>query len=86
MMEKEAPMDVRDMQGDPAIWEKLSWENMSSKEQELWTLLGWSREMWNRNQAPASANKVWHDLTSQEQAAAMELGFTQDLWDNFEDQ
>ena len=79
-------MDVRDMKGDPGIWEKLKWADMSSKEQELWTLLGWQPDKWDKNEAPASTNKAWKDLTSQEQNAATGLGFTQDIWDNFEDQ
>jgi hypothetical protein len=78
-------MDVRDMQGDPGIWEKLRWEDMSSKEQELWTILGWQQVKWNRNEAPASTNMAWKDLNAQEQSAAMGLGFTRDIWDNFED-
>jgi hypothetical protein len=78
-------MEVRDMKGDPRVWEKLSWEDLSGKEQELWTVLGWSRDKWNRNEAPASADKVWKDLTSEEQGAAMGLGFGEDIWDNFED-
>lgn len=79
-------MDVRDMKGDPGIWEKLSWADMSSKEQELWSVLGWKQEKWDRNEAPASTNKVWKDLNLQEQVAAMHLGFTEDVWNNFEDQ
>ena len=34
-------MEVRDMKGNPGIWEKLSWADLSSKEKELWMLLGW---------------------------------------------
>jgi hypothetical protein len=34
----EAAMDVRDMKGNPGIWEKLSWADMSGKEKELWTI------------------------------------------------
>jgi hypothetical protein len=79
-------MDVRDMQGNPGIWEKLKWKDMSVKEKEYWTLLGWQQDKWDRNEAPPSADKVWSDLTAQEQGAATGLGFTQDIWDNFEDQ
>ena len=79
-------MEVRDMRGDPGIWEKLKWEDMNAKEQELWTVLGWRQDIWNRNQAPASADKNWSDLTAQEQDAATGLGFTRDIWDGFEDQ
>lgn len=79
-------MDIRDMNGDPRIWEGLYWEDMSAKEQELWTLLGWQQDRWNRNEAPESTNKAWNDLTYREQSAAMKLGFSEEIWDNFEDE
>ncbi len=79
-------MEVRDMKGDPGIWEGLLWAGLSSKEKELWTLLGWQPDQWDRNEAPPSTDKMWRDLTSQEQSAAMGLGFTEDIWDNFEDE
>jgi len=37
-------IQVRDMRGNPGIWEKLSWADLSSKEKELWTLLGWQAD------------------------------------------
>jgi hypothetical protein len=74
------------MKGDPGIWEKLSWADLSSKEQELWTILGWRQDKWDANIAPTSTNKDWKDLNDQEQGAAMNLGFTEDIWNNFEDQ
>lgn len=79
-------MDVRDMKGDPGIWEKLSWADLSDREQELWAVLGWQQRTWDRNEAPASTNKVWKDLTFREQNAAINLGFTEDIWNNFEDE
>lgn len=79
-------MEVRDMKGNPEIWEKLVWEDMSSREQELWSVLGWRQYTWNRNDAPASADKVWSDLSYEERRAATDLGFTQEIWDNFEDE
>jgi len=78
--------DVRDMKGNPEVWEKLAWEDMSNKEQELWSVLGWRQYTWNRNEAPASTDKVWNDLGYDEQRAATSLGFTKDIWDNFEDE
>jgi hypothetical protein len=74
------------MKGNPGIWEELLWNDMSGTEKELWTLLGWQQDKWDRNEAPATTNKVWKDLTSQEQCAAMSLGFTEDIWDGFEDE
>ncbi len=79
-------MDVRDMHGNPGIWEELAWEDMSSREQQLWSNLGWRGEMWNSNSPPPSSNKEWSELNAREKTAALALGFTQPLWDNFEDQ
>lgn len=50
-------MEVRNMNGNPGIWEKLTWEDMNSREQELWSKIGWCRETWNRNEAPESVDK-----------------------------
>ena len=82
----EVIMQVRDMRGNPGIWEKLSWADMSSKEKELWTLLGWQADKWDRNEAPASTSKLWKYLNYQEQNAATNLGFTEDIWNNVEDE
>jgi len=79
-------MAVRDMKGNPGIWEKLSWADMSSEEQGYWTELGWREDKWDRNEAPPSAAKEWKDLSYVEQYAAKGLGFTEDMWDGFEDQ
>ena len=78
-------MDVRDMQGNPGIWEELSWADLSSREKELWAILGWRQDKWDGNDAPSSADKVWHDLNPQEQVAAMNLGFSEDIWNSTED-
>lgn len=78
-------MDVRDMKGNPGIWETLSWADLSSKEKELWSVLGWQQDKWDGNAAPPSADKVWSDLNYQEQSAALGLGFTEETWDATED-
>ena len=79
-------MDVRDMKGDPGIWEELSWEDMSSREQELWKEIGWTGQKWNRNEAPPSVDMEWSELTERERNAAKGLGFTEELWNGFEDE
>jgi hypothetical protein len=79
-------MDVRDMQGDPGIWEELSWSDLSSREKELWTALGWRQQQWDGNFAPSSADKDWRDLNPQEQDAAANLGFNEDMWNSTEDE
>ncbi len=79
-------MSVRDMKGNPGIWEQLLWADLSSEEKGLWTLLGWQQDEWDRNEAPPSADKAWKDLNYQEQTAARGLGFTEEIWNGFEDQ
>ena len=79
-------MDVRDMKGNPGIWEELSWADLSIKEKEHWTLLGWRQDKWDGNKAPSSADKDWNELNPQEQIAAMNLGFSEDIWNNAEDE
>lgn len=79
-------MSVRDMRGDPRVWEALSWDDLSGEERELWAVLGWRQDMWDANKAPATTDKAWKDLTYQEQGAAMGLGFTEGIWDGFEDE
>lgn len=79
-------MDVRDMNGNPGMWEKLRWSDLNDKEKDLWSLLGWNQNQWDGNEAPPSANKVWRDLDYQEQYAAKCLGFTEEMWDGFEDE
>ncbi len=79
-------MDVRDMKGDPSMWERLAWADLSPRERELWTVLGWRESKWDRNDPPPSAGKDWINLSFDEQYAAAELGFTNSLWDSFEDQ
>lgn len=79
-------MSIRDMNGNPGVWEGLAWGDLSGEEKELWTVLGWREDMWDRNEAPPSTDKAWKDLTYQEQGAAMGLGFTDRIWDGFEDQ
>lgn len=78
-------MNVRDMHGNPGIWEELSWADLSSREKELWAALGWRQDKWDGNDPPSSADKDWHDLSSQEQVAAMNLGFSENLWNSTED-
>lgn len=79
-------MSVRDMKGDPGIWERLSWGDMSGREQELWGELGWTAAMWDRNEPPESTNTEWRFLSSKQKSAAAGLGFTEDIWNSFEDQ
>ncbi len=79
-------MSVRNMQGNPGIWEQLGWEDMSATEQQLWSALGWNHERWDDNDAPASSDKEWSELSQQEQYAARGLGFNEQLWNSTEDE
>ncbi|MFN7221991.1 MAG: hypothetical protein ACK5UX_15300 [Burkholderiales bacterium] len=79
-------MQVRDMKGNPSIWEELSWYDLSSREKELWGMLGWSESAWDGNRAPPSSDKEWSALSTPEQVAAMSLGFTEQSWNDTEDE
>jgi len=79
-------MGVRDMQGNPGIWEQLGWDDMNGTEQQLWSALGWNQERWDSNNAPPSADKEWSELSQQEQYAARGLGFSEQLWNETDDQ
>lgn len=78
-------MSVRDMKGNPGIWEQLAWDDMSGTEQALWTALGWQPARWDSNNPPPSSDKEWSELTPTEQNAARGLGFTEELWNGTED-
>ncbi|MBI3395894.1 MAG: hypothetical protein HY042_08675 [Spirochaetia bacterium] len=80
-------MSVRDMNGDPAVWEALVWADMNPHEQALWTELGWTPKVWDTQvNVPATASMEWKNLTREQQRAASDLGFTEEVWDGFEDQ
>ena len=79
-------MSVRDMGGDPRVWEGLSFDDLSGDEKELWVVLGWRQVRCDSIKDTATTEKAWKDLTYQEQGAAMGLGFTEGIWDGFEDE
>ncbi len=80
-------MSVRDMNGDPSIWEDLAWEDLSDEEQEMWTALGWSPHVWDtQRNVPATATMEWKNLNITQRNAAEALGFDEELWDGYEDQ
>lgn len=80
-------MSVRNMNGDPSIWETLGWADLSSQEKEMWTALGWSQQVWDTQEnVPATAAMEWKNLNDSQQSAAEALGFTKELWDGYEDQ
>lgn len=80
-------MAVRNMNGDPSVWEGLYWADLSEEEQGFWETLGWTAQVWDsQKNVPASASKAWDTLNISEQKAAAGLGFTREIWDGFEDQ
>jgi len=80
-------MAIREMNGDPSVWEDCYWDDLSLEEKSQWTALGWKKDVWNKQiNIPDSASKKWSALNEKEQAAASKLGFTSELWDSFEDQ
>lgn len=80
-------MAVRNMNGNPMVWEDCYWADLSDEEKDLWAALGWNEKVWDSQEnVPASASTTWERLSSREQKAAAALGFSQTVWDSFEDQ
>ncbi|BAQ61985.1 hypothetical protein GM3708_2391 [Geminocystis sp. NIES-3708] len=74
---------IREIKGNPGdIWDDLSWIDMNSDEQKLWSILGWNESSWEEDTDPPPSNdKYWADLSTEEKKAAEELGYTIKYWD-----
>ena len=62
-------------------WEHLGWENLTLREQFLWTQLGQGQASWNNGKEVGAATKCWDDLSTTQEEVAEELGFRKSLWD-----
>jgi hypothetical protein len=62
-------------------WYDMDWAELNSAEQQAWSVLGWTKALWDsqNGQAP-SEDKDWTDLNPGEQAAAQSVGFTSATW------
>lgn len=76
-------MAIREVEGEPSdVWDDLSWEDMNSSEQKLWSILGWDEDSWEEEtDPPESDDTYWEDLTAKQREAAEQLGYTQESWD-----
>lgn len=62
----------------------LTWEQLDVDARRHWTVLGWTRSMWDvsdEQNRPAACNKDWADLTPRERASAQALGYAARSWD-----
>lgn len=68
--------------GGACRWENLTWGGMSKQARQAWETLGWSRVMWDSDDAnaPASSSKDWSELSDTERKAAEGLGYDAKTW------
>merc|ERR1712083_375410 len=60
------------------------WNELSSRDQNQWEILGHTQETWDNNQIVWADTTSWDDLTTRKNAlgAAYALGFTYSSWTN----
>ena len=65
------------------VWEGLDWNQMSEDETKAWETLGWSRALWETDNADgaSSSSKAWSELTDKQRNAAAWLGYTAENWE-----
>jgi hypothetical protein len=76
--------NVRQPRGNPeAFWNKFSWSDLTTAEQDLWGKLGWEKDSWvGKTPAPLTEDTEWGELTSEERTAAEQLGYSRFYWDS----
>jgi hypothetical protein len=76
--------DVRIPEGDvDEFWDEFYWEDLSSEEQNLWSVLGWTKAEWDDDEGEVpSDDKDWEELSDNEQSALIVLGYDEEYWDS----
>ena len=70
---------------DPCFWQTVHWGQLSTHQQELLSVLGWTEEKWdsgNPDEYPPSESKTWAELSDAERQVNEALGQTEESWDN----
>ncbi|KAL7562238.1 hypothetical protein ACA910_004045 [Epithemia clementina (nom. ined.)] len=65
---------------DFPIYEEHKWKELPQEAKEAAMVLGFSQQMWDRNEEPHTSNKDWRRLTSEEKSAAAVLGYNKERW------
>jgi hypothetical protein len=70
---------------DPCFWQRVHWGALTTHQQELLSVLGWTEEKWesgNPDEYPPSESKTWADLSDAERLVNEALGQTEQSWDS----
>jgi len=73
---------VVEQNGGNINYDEYDWADLPLKIQEAAIVLGYTAQMWDSDEEPASSKKDWDELALQEQEAARRMGFNRRKWDN----
>ncbi len=64
-------------------WNKYSWEELHTHNQNLWGKLGWNSNNWDgpASNYPSTFTTPWNSLSSDQREAAKDLGYNERSWD-----
>ncbi|CAJ1936698.1 unnamed protein product [Cylindrotheca closterium] len=65
----------------PGEYDDMDWNQLPKNIRKAYRVFGYSKKIWNDDDAPASFDKDWHELTEAEQRAATIIGYCEDTWD-----
>ncbi|KAG7368666.1 Mu-like prophage I protein [Nitzschia inconspicua] len=62
--------------------EDASWRKLPEKVQAAAIVLGYTKEIWDKDKEPPTCDKSWNALTTEEKRAAQVLGYNKEKWDD----
>jgi hypothetical protein len=67
----------------PCFFDDATWDDMTIREQQAWSTLGWSKVLWDEDlgAAPDSETKRWNELSSRERLLLVALGYSDTIWE-----
>jgi len=67
------------------MYEEFDWDDLPENIQEAAITLGYTKELWEKDQEPETNKKSWNQLTHEQQNAASLLGYNRKKWDGDSD-
>lgn len=62
-------------------YDDYDWDELPKEVQKAAAILGYTKEIWDKDKDPESFESDWDELTPEEQNAAAVLGYNQLTWD-----
>ena len=78
----EAVPEEEEKAPDPSEYEDCSWRKLPPHVQTAAKVLGYTKELWDKDGTPESDEKDWDELNPEEQKAAKILGYNRQTWDD----